>query len=1082
MKNKKRLCILMALVVMGAGVTVYAQEQAEVVDTELTQQQEQVKDNKDALEKAQEAIDNKDYQSAIVYLTGYISSKPKKYEAYKLRGQSFYALRQYKLAEMDFQTAIELKKDNDKFSTGAKVIGAVILGADKQEQYQNPELGNLYAGLMYAQKAMNLPAYEISYQNAVKYNSHIYLPQPKKDDIARINYPQKYGKILNPQGVDSYIFGAVDDIDAGNFLEASYKAQYIVSNFPKYYLGYYLLGVALEGLDKEDEAVSAFQNAIKFNPYDFESMASLGLIYYNKAEKTFSSDDQKKSNEYFTTAIKYNPNCHLYYYYIGLNQLQAGDYNSAIANFNKAIRFKSNDYNSSYYKLIAQYLKGEYSEVVDGCTNLLYRHVSNSNSVLYLRALAQNKLKNSAFAIADIETIQNNLSDIYNTEVNTISNKEKTLESYLYYLKAQILSEKGFGVKSDMAKALQNPLISTLNKGGNIEALTLQLSAADVENQYDYIRTTFDKLNVSFEYLNPNYKFISLKPVNSESEEVIAEQAQTPVISLKPTAEPQDIISSTNTSIAEMLASNALNHHSSEVLIEQPKVQATVQEEVTSNNLPVEPSKELEDEIVVLDPDTILFKAPIQKESESFEIKYEKVEPKVVQETEKVSEPLIAENIEEKPATSEPENIIIKSDVPPAEPPVEEVAPKEDEPLIVETKKNEIIAQAEPPAPPAVETPEIQETTEVEVPKVAEPVVENKSKIQHTNINLKGFGSEAKILPEIKEDDEVIVFVPEEKSFIKEIEQNLKTDTVALNTQKQITDNFASIKQNIEPDIVTKQEKEPVLIDPEEVKVPAKLLTKAKPMPVTEVVSQNDESETQINESAPISPEGLILTEEPVLKSDKENKKAKKEKNQKEVELKDFLAEEVAPVKEKPVKVKKEKKLKDFLSEADEVSSNPELNKKDENELKEFLNEEIAVAEQEVKKEKRSLFRRRQKAAKIEEPISTVDVEEPQVADTKAPEVVEDTPVNNEVQTIAPEQKTKKSWFGFFKRNKKTKITEPDKIEEIIEPQTNIEEPEKPVSVYEFDENKFEEILKGEEPKPEKRSGKKSKKVEKEQE
>lgn len=1065
---------------MGAGVTVYAQEQSEVADTELTQQQEQVKDNKDALEKAQEAIDNKDYQSAIVYLTGYISSKPKKYEAYKLRGQSFYALRQYKLAEMDFQTAIELKKDNDKFSTGAKVIGAVILGADKQEQYQNPELGNLYAGLMYAQKAMNLPAYEISYQNAVKYNSHIYLPQPKKDDIAKINYPQKYGKILNPQGVDSYIFGAVDDIDAGNFLEASYKAQYIVSNFPKYYLGYYLLGVAFEGLDKEDEAVSAFQNAIKFNPYDFESMASLGLIYYNKAEKTFSSDDQKKSNEYFTTAIKYNPNCHLYYYYIGLNQLQAGDYNSAIAEFNKAIRFKSNDYNSSYYKLIAQYLKGEYSEVVDGCTNLLYRHVSNSNSVLYLRALAQNKLNNSAFAIADIETIQNNLSDIYNTDVNTISNKEKTLESYLYYLKAQILSDKGFGVKSDMAKALQNPLIATLNKGGNIEASAMQLSAADVKNQYDYIRTTFDKLNVSFEYLNPNYKFISLKPVKRESEEVIAEQAQTPVISLKPTAEPQDIISSTSTSIAEMLASNALNHHASEVLIEQPKPQPAVQEEVISSNLPVEPSKEIEDEIVVLDPDTILFKAPIQKESESFEIKYEKVEPKVVQETEKVSEPLIAESVEEKPATSEPESIIVKAEVPPAEPPVEEVAPKEDEPLIVENTKNETIAQAEQPAPPAVETPEIQEATEVEVPKVVEPVVENKSKIQHTNINLKGFGSEAKILPEIKEDDEVIVFLPEEKSFIKEIEQNLKADTVALNTQKQITDNFASIKQNIEPEIITQQEKEPALIEPEEVKVPAKLLTKAKPIPVTEVVSQIDESESQINESAPISPEGLILTEEPVLKSDKENKKLKKE-----VELKDFLAEDIAPVKEKPVKVKKEKKLKDFLSEADEVPSKPELNKKDENELKEFLNEEIAVAEQEVKKEKRSLFKRHKKAEKIEEPISTVEVEESQIPDTKEPEVVEETPVNNEVQTIAPEQKSKKSWFGFFKRNKKTKITEPDKIEEIIEPQVNIEEPEKPVSVYEFDENKFEEILKGEEPKPEKRSkkaGKKSKTVENEQE
>ena len=67
----------------------------------------------------------------------------------------------------------------------------MVLGADKQEQLQNPELGNLYAALMYAQKAQNKPEYETSYSKAVEYNSHIYLPQPKKNEIAQINCPQK---------------------------------------------------------------------------------------------------------------------------------------------------------------------------------------------------------------------------------------------------------------------------------------------------------------------------------------------------------------------------------------------------------------------------------------------------------------------------------------------------------------------------------------------------------------------------------------------------------------------------------------------------------------------------------------------------------------------------------------------------------------------------------------------------------------------------------------------------------------------------------------------------------------------------
>ena len=90
-------------------------------------------------------------------------------------------MRRYNLAEKDYQTAIDLKTDDDKFVTGTKVLSAVVLGADKQEQLQNPELGNLYAKLMYAQKAQNKTSYESSYAKAVELNSHIYLPQPKKD-------------------------------------------------------------------------------------------------------------------------------------------------------------------------------------------------------------------------------------------------------------------------------------------------------------------------------------------------------------------------------------------------------------------------------------------------------------------------------------------------------------------------------------------------------------------------------------------------------------------------------------------------------------------------------------------------------------------------------------------------------------------------------------------------------------------------------------------------------------------------------------------------------------------------------------
>ena len=52
-------------------------------------------------------------------------------------------------------------------------------------------------------------------------------------------------KVLNPQGVDSYIYGAIEDIEKGNYRDSIFKSQYLISNYPEYYLGYYLNGVAL---------------------------------------------------------------------------------------------------------------------------------------------------------------------------------------------------------------------------------------------------------------------------------------------------------------------------------------------------------------------------------------------------------------------------------------------------------------------------------------------------------------------------------------------------------------------------------------------------------------------------------------------------------------------------------------------------------------------------------------------------------------------------------------------------------------------------------------------------------------------
>ena len=640
-----------------------------------------IKGNKDAFEMAENLIGQKNYQESLKYLDAYISSKPKKYEAYKLRGDAYYALRRYNLAEKDYQTAIDLKTDDDKFVTGTKVLSAVVLGADKQEQLQNPELGNLYAKLMYAQKAQNKTSYESSFAKAVELNSHIYLPQPKKDEISQINCPQKYGKVFNPQGDDKFLYDAINDIENGNYRDSVFKSQYLITNYPDYYLGYYLNGVALAGMEQDEEAIVAFNNALKKNPYDFESLASLGQLYYAQAEKTFSVDDAKKSTEYFRQALKLNPNCNSYYFYIGLNDLLQGKVSSAIENFDSAIKLKSNDYNSQYYKIIAQYINGDYSSVISGAGKLLYRRVSNYNSVMYLKALAEYKQGQNDLALEDLEKIYNSTTDIYNSDVRYVSNKEKTLLGYCYYLKALILAQKGMGTKSDMAEAYSNPIIAQLaatekmlntykpefvngkvsledykkfnnaynSAVGLLKQSNIVITPEDIDTQYDYIRTTFDDLGVTFVYKNPNYKISAIdnyvfkkysSKLSAEDFQTLSEGvAEDEVLALRPKTNDTPVLT---------------QQTSQEVLLGDEKTTSIAQILATQSLIPMAVPQELQHKVENIEPASIENAQHIENQPQNVQEPVISVAENSSDKTEKIEETPEAENITK---TQEPQKI-----------------------------------------------------------------------------------------------------------------------------------------------------------------------------------------------------------------------------------------------------------------------------------------------------------------------------------------------------------------------------------------------------------------------------------------
>lgn len=72
----------MFLMALSTSNIVKAEDSTLVATPEVSsqvqdEQQGQIKGNKDSFDKAVESMDNKDYQSAIVYLSAYITSKPK---------------------------------------------------------------------------------------------------------------------------------------------------------------------------------------------------------------------------------------------------------------------------------------------------------------------------------------------------------------------------------------------------------------------------------------------------------------------------------------------------------------------------------------------------------------------------------------------------------------------------------------------------------------------------------------------------------------------------------------------------------------------------------------------------------------------------------------------------------------------------------------------------------------------------------------------------------------------------------------------------------------------------------------------
>ena len=106
----------------------------------------------------------------------------------------------------------------------------------------------------------------------------------------------------------------------------------------------------------------------------------------------------------------------------------------------------------------------------------------------------------------------------------------------------------------------------------DIKSKNIRLTEREVENQYDYIRTTFSNLNPSFEYLNPDYKLVQMAEYVS-SDNVVKPQMVLTNVSTETTADDSN-------SLAQILATQSYVPSVEEVQQESEQVVEQVEEKI----------------------------------------------------------------------------------------------------------------------------------------------------------------------------------------------------------------------------------------------------------------------------------------------------------------------------------------------------------------------------------------------------------------------------------------------------------------------------------------------------------------------
>lgn len=288
----------------------------------------------------------KRHEEALINFNKASQIDPNNFEAYVARGGLYHQIKNYPLALQEYQKAIQLNPKFFEVYTNLAYLQQelqnfqeALISINKAiELVPNSSKHYLLRGIIH-RKTKNYAEARTDLEKAIKldiqdpevfYNLALILQEENQYEEAIKNFNLAIG--LKPDFAEAYTSRGHSKFKKGD-LEGSLQDYDEAIRLHPNPVVYYNQGNTLTALKKYQEAIGAYDSALKLNPEYPNPYNNRGNAYFNLGEYFKAIEDYKK-------AVAYNPNLFLTYYNLGICSQKLNQKEEALDFFSKGLQLK----------------------------------------------------------------------------------------------------------------------------------------------------------------------------------------------------------------------------------------------------------------------------------------------------------------------------------------------------------------------------------------------------------------------------------------------------------------------------------------------------------------------------------------------------------------------------------------------------------------------------------------------------------------------------------------------------------------------------------------------------------------------